>query len=246
MYVRLAFAVAAHLEPEILIVDEVLAVGDAEFQKKSLGKMKNVAENDGRTVFFVSHNMAAIQALCDRAVLLKSGKVVFAGAVDSSIRNYVSEPNVKDTWLRPSSSTSVGFGFEEITSELIGQQPNCVLRLICSFVGGADPRSAMIAFDIGDAFGVPLMQALPAIDPIISLETCRNKYQFDIRLPSLIPGEYLISAWTGPTHTETFDFFRDCISFEIHASPAPNRTFPHTRDHGFLVPDCSYRIFIDV
>src|ERR1039458_7817116 len=70
MYVRLAFAVAAHLEPEILIVDEVLAVGDAVFQEKCLGKMKHVSRSEGRTVLFVSHNMGAIQSLCSRAVLL--------------------------------------------------------------------------------------------------------------------------------------------------------------------------------
>ena len=75
MYVRLAFAVAAHLEPEILIVDEVLAVGDAEFQKKALGKMKDVSRKDGRTVLFVSHNMAAINTLCQKGLLLGEGQV---------------------------------------------------------------------------------------------------------------------------------------------------------------------------
>src|SRR5262245_10187488 len=75
MYVRLAFAVAAHLEPEILVVDEVLAVGDAEFQKKCLGKMESVARGDGRTVLFVSHNMAAIESLCSSALLLVNGEL---------------------------------------------------------------------------------------------------------------------------------------------------------------------------
>ena len=73
MYVRLAFGVAAHLEPEILIVDEVLAVGDAEFQKKALGKMKDVSDKEGRTVLFVSHNIAAIKTLCDTAIVLDNG-----------------------------------------------------------------------------------------------------------------------------------------------------------------------------
>lgn len=79
MYVRLAFAVAAHLEPEILIVDEVLAVGDAEFQKKCLGKMKDVSVNDGRTVLFVSHNMAAVKQLCTTGIVMKNGGIVFDG-----------------------------------------------------------------------------------------------------------------------------------------------------------------------
>lgn len=88
MYVRLAFAVAAHLEPEILIVDEVLAVGDAEFQRKSLGKMKEVSEG-GRTVLFVSHNMAAIQNLCTSAIYLKHGRLVEQGTTDAVIATYV-------------------------------------------------------------------------------------------------------------------------------------------------------------
>jgi lipopolysaccharide transport system ATP-binding protein len=89
MYVRLAFAVAAHLEPEILIVDEVLAVGDAEFQKKCLGKMGEVARG-GRTVLFVSHNMAAVERLCGRAVLLRDGGVVAAGSSSKVVSEYVS------------------------------------------------------------------------------------------------------------------------------------------------------------
>lgn len=88
MYTRLAFAVAAHLEPEILIVDEVLAVGDAQFQQKCIGKMSEVAKG-GRTVLFVSHNMAAVEALCDRGVLLESGAVRFAGAAPDAVRLYL-------------------------------------------------------------------------------------------------------------------------------------------------------------
>src|SRR5438552_870526 len=79
MYVRLAFAVAAYLESEILIVDEVLAVGDAEFQKKCLGKMNEVSKGEGRTVLFVSHNMAAIKTLCNRAIVLENGNLSFMG-----------------------------------------------------------------------------------------------------------------------------------------------------------------------
>lgn len=88
MYVRLAFAVAAHLEPEILIVDEVLAVGDAEFQKKCLGKMKDVS-GAGRTVLFVSHNMAAVKSLCNRGIMLKNGKVVLDADVDTVVQRYL-------------------------------------------------------------------------------------------------------------------------------------------------------------
>ena len=90
MYVRLAFAVAAHLEQEILIIDEVLAVGDAEFQKKALGKMKDVSKDQGRTVIFVSHNMAAIKSLCNKGILLKNGKIHYQGDVNECIQQYIS------------------------------------------------------------------------------------------------------------------------------------------------------------
>ena len=90
MYVRLAFAVAAHLEPEILIVDEVLAVGDAEFQKKCLGKMKDVS-GEGRTILFVSHNMAAVKALCDNGLLITEGRINYVGNINHTVKKYFGE-----------------------------------------------------------------------------------------------------------------------------------------------------------
>lgn len=95
MYVRLAFAVAAHLEPEILVIDEVLAVGDAEFQRKCLGKMQDISRNDGRTVLFVSHNMAAIKTLCKKGVVLINGTNVFSGNQTDAISFYQS--NISST-----------------------------------------------------------------------------------------------------------------------------------------------------
>jgi lipopolysaccharide transport system ATP-binding protein len=91
MKVRLAFSVAAHLEPEILIVDEVLAVGDAEFQKKCLGKMDEVSKSEGRTIMFVSHNMAAVQNLCNKTIMLSNGEVTFNGSVSEGVSNYLSQ-----------------------------------------------------------------------------------------------------------------------------------------------------------
>jgi lipopolysaccharide transport system ATP-binding protein len=104
MYVRLGFAVAAHLEPEILVVDEVLAVGDAEFQKRCLGRMGEVA-HDGRTVLFVSHNMQAVRRLCERAMLLDGGRLVMEGGVESVAQHYLASVDAADdgrrAWLDP-------------------------------------------------------------------------------------------------------------------------------------------------
>ena len=97
MMVRLGFAVAAHLDPEILVVDEVLAVGDAEFQKKAIGKMQDVSKGEGRTVLFVSHNMAAVRNLCHTGIILQNGSVVFSGTADMAIENYLKSDNLKET-----------------------------------------------------------------------------------------------------------------------------------------------------
>lgn len=93
MRVRLAFAVAAHLEPDILVIDEVLAVGDAEFQKKAIGKMQDISRGDGRTVLFVSHDMNAVSVLTNRVIVLKNGKVDFEGETDEGIKEYLKGEN---------------------------------------------------------------------------------------------------------------------------------------------------------
>ena len=96
MSVRLGFAVAAFLEPEILIVDEVLAVGDAEFQKKAIGKMKDVSSGQGRTVLFVSHNMASIKTLCSKAIILENGTLTFEGDTEAAVSKYLNLDNEGD------------------------------------------------------------------------------------------------------------------------------------------------------
>jgi lipopolysaccharide transport system ATP-binding protein len=102
MYVRLAFAVAAHLEPEILVVDEVLAVGDVQFQKKCLGKMEDVSKTEGRTVLFVSHNMSAIQNICSKALYLSEGRNVGFGNTDRIIEKYLGQfsGHINNHWKR--------------------------------------------------------------------------------------------------------------------------------------------------
>ena len=115
MYVRLAFAVAAHLEPEILIVDEVLAVGDAQFQKKCLGKMSEVSEQ-GRTVLFVSHNMAMISNLCQKGIVLDAGRVAFQGPISEAILNYYQAAGEKNNLARKHESDNAAL----VSYELLG------------------------------------------------------------------------------------------------------------------------------
>jgi lipopolysaccharide transport system ATP-binding protein len=115
MTVRLGFAIAAHLEPEILVVDEVLAVGDAEFQKKAIGKMKDVSTGQGRTVLFVSHNMGAVETLCTKGIVLENGRVSFSGSVENSIEYYLKN----DEFVEEKISEGIEFCHPEIKIQSI-------------------------------------------------------------------------------------------------------------------------------
>lgn len=135
MYVRLAFAVAAHLEPEILVVDEVLAVGDAEFQKKCLGKMQDVSRG-GRTLLFVSHNMAAIEALCPRVTLLTGGKIEHDGDAATGIRKYLTSTALSKEWNptrrhrgRAIQITNVQLLVADVVCDHVNAGQSCTLRI---------------------------------------------------------------------------------------------------------------------
>jgi lipopolysaccharide transport system ATP-binding protein len=241
MYVRLAFAVAAHLEPEILVVDEVLAVGDIEFQRKCLGRMDEIARRQGRTVLFVTHNMGAARTFCTEGLVLEQGKLLFGGKIDDCIQQYNQSSSSSDSreWIRPAKKQRGALSFRRIKIDLLGNQPNHVLRITCTFDGEASHRPAMASFDISDMLGTVLMQACPSAEPFIKTSDSEQRLCFDIDLPPLVPGRYLLTTWVGPHNTETYDICRECLSFDIADSPTAGRVFPHTSDHGFIVPTCS-------
>jgi lipopolysaccharide transport system ATP-binding protein len=128
MYVRLAFAVAAHLESEILIVDEVLAVGDAEFQKKCLGKMGEVSKGEGRTVLFVSHNMAAVQSLCNTGIILKNGGIYSNAAINDVVQIYTSDSSQKNSLFVNDKSNSFD-DIELISIQVIQKKNNDIFYI---------------------------------------------------------------------------------------------------------------------
>lgn len=132
MRVRLAFAVAAHLEPDILVIDEVLAVGDAEFQKKAVGKMKDISGTGGRTVLFVSHNMAAVKSLCNRGLVLDNGKAVFEGRADESVSFYLNKKEAQKH-----KNLQIDFKNGKICDfqvfDFMGNESNLLLGESCSF-----------------------------------------------------------------------------------------------------------------
>jgi lipopolysaccharide transport system ATP-binding protein len=238
MQLRLAFAVAAHLEPEILIVDEVLAVGDAEFQKKCIGRMSEVAD-DGRTVLFVSHNMMAIQALCRSAVIMDEGRLVASGSVGHCLDRYLKAADsvTRLHWARDKPPEDSPIFFERVTGAVLGDAPNQRLELHLQIRSQNTHAPAMLAADIEDATSTVLMQAMPTVDPFIPTAMEGVTVRFEISLPALIPGCYAVHLWMGSHNTVTFDHVQRIVAFEVLESPTPGRTYPHSRAHGFIVPE---------
>jgi lipopolysaccharide transport system ATP-binding protein len=237
MYVRLAFAVAAHLEPDILVVDEVLAVGDAEFQKKCLGKMSEVA-GGGRTVLFVSHNMTAVGNLCYEAMILQQGELRFFGGAKEAVRQYsVTDLHRGDQiWMRTCSPGSSNSIFDQISVSVRGKQPSLTLLCDIRLLIQTAQSSCFLAVDVTDAFGSSIMQALPSASPYVPGVPGTYNFRLEIALPPLIPDKYWLTFWIGPHNLVTYDIIYRAVAFEVFTSPTPGRTFPHTSDHGHIVP----------
>jgi lipopolysaccharide transport system ATP-binding protein len=245
MYVRLAFAVAAHLEPEILVVDEVLAVGDAEFQRKCLGKMSEVARA-GRTVLFVSHNQSALRSLCTHGIVLRNGRGSPKLDILSALNNYSSQLDMtlRDSWRRSVSVDQPSVRFESIDVRLDGTQPRINLDCLCVIVSEQIARPVLIAVDVTDGNSFSIMQALPRVEPFIGGTAGNYTVNLRIELPPLVPGIYGLDFWIGPHNTKTSDLVRGALKFEIVETPTRGRTHPHSPDHGSVVPNSSADVLI--
>jgi len=238
MYVRLAFAVAAHLEPEILVVDEVLAVGDADFQKKCLGKMNDVTKNEGRTVLFVSHNTQALLALCSSGIWLKDGGVNSIGSISDLISSYSQDSRHNSLNWKLDAENLNSIYFDELNLVLDGEQPFIKLNINQKLKVNNRFNPAFVAYDILDGTGTQLMQALPQVEPFVIYKSGQKEVIIDteIDLPALIPGKYFLSAWIGSNFSETIDWVKEVVGFEITDSPTRGRTIPHNINRGFCVP----------
>ena len=224
MYVRLAFAVAAHLEPEIFIVDEVLAVGDAEFQQRCLGKMSEVAQS-GRTVLFVSHQMAAVQNLCTEALLLEKGRLAARGSVADVISQYLSgAPELMDL----STANRQGSGAIQFTGVTFKDASGAVVRsFTCGppatmEIGvrcqGATQRAVRIGVGFDDHLGyrvATLGTQLTGTD-IPSLEPGDHVVSLTLPRMSLAPGRYGLALFVS-AQGETADWLLNAGSFAVDA-----------------------------
>ena len=219
MYVRLAFAVAAHLEPEILIVDEVLAVGDAEFQKKCLGKMEDVSHS-GRTVIFVSHNMAAITSLTGTCALLQAGKCVFFGDTQEAVGKYLSSMNSQEARYQASPT----IGKPSITRvEVFCSQPGSVhesgapMRIEFDFYHPEPIPGACLSFQIVNQAQVPVLHFLAFDHPI---EICKGSGATTVgcHIPrlNLNVGQYSLTAYfSDPPGGQRYQYLEGICQFHV-------------------------------
>ncbi|MDD2307390.1 MAG: ABC transporter ATP-binding protein [Prolixibacteraceae bacterium] len=220
MYVRLAFAVAAHLEPEILIIDEVLAVGDAEFQKKCLGKMEDVSKNEGRTVLFVSHDMANISSLTNNAICLVNGEIAFQGNTRDTINYYLqnglnicsifkaepdlNKPNFTYAAVKTSESDGVHFNGEDLEIEVEVNMPKII-------------EGMSVSFQIFNSRRFPVIYGyLFDVDQPILRETGRHKFKCILPKCKLYQDTYYVKLHLAESKgREKFQEIDNICEFEV-------------------------------
>jgi lipopolysaccharide transport system ATP-binding protein len=254
MFLRLAFAVAAHLEPEILVVDEVLAVGDAAFQKKCMGKMDEVAGH-GRTVLFVSHNMAAVNQLCDRCLLLHDGAVVFDGETAEGIDRYLKMANR-------------GMGHAVLDAALAGKRPAAGKGQIVKVEIHDAEGTTSTFFGIGEPFTVRLHAKFyervaqvslglqfesPTGMPLLNLRTdsqgvdfgpydAGSTVVFSIRVPGLpfYPGVYKFEPWFAERNGKRIDQIHDGLAVTIEGKGRFESEKMIQPGRGLVMMDCAW------
>lgn len=249
MYVRLAFAVAAHLEPEILLIDEVLAVGDHAFQQKCLGKMEDVARKDGRTVIFVSHNMSAIGRLCSRAVQLDAGRVAANGPASEVVRHYLAAASsVRGLWERPAElplhplvsflRAAVVDGAGQPVS-VVAHSDSLTIELTCDERAVAAPW--LLRISVYDRMGHELISTQDIESPGHRSPRPGARLQARCALPAglLKPGAYTVGVsaceLAGGRAVKLYEEFEPMLSFEVSA-----QDFQGFIERGLLSPPAQW------
>jgi lipopolysaccharide transport system ATP-binding protein len=252
MYVRLAFAIAAHLEPEILVVDEVLAVGDAGFQKKCLGKMGQVAR-EGRTVLFVSHNMAAVQNLCQKALLLLQGQIHSCGETEKIINNYQQQNSESITCTTNlTSHTGRRQGSETILRELRiftnGNESTTIkmggnLRIETSFVRNSEIRNMRFGIAIENNVGQRLVSLSPSLQAPQLIKDSMNQGTITCNIPRirLLPGLYYITIIIGSGSAD-LDRIDQAVPIIIESSDVFQTGYAPESAHGVFYQESEWKV----
>lgn len=243
MYVRLAFAVAAHLEPEVLIVDEVLAVGDAQFQKKCLGKMEDVSKNQGRTVLFVSHNTGVISQLCNHTVWLNQGQVMKMGLTEDILRDYIQflGGTGSNTFQRkgdnPNQIMEMEMFQKNVQTSTFLFKDEVEVRMKIAVEGNLE------TINVGLAVLSNLKQKIftSHFDLTGHTQQANGQYIISCRIPSstLVPGWYSVDAAIFRGGTQVYDYLKDVCPFEVVDSGFEMSGYS---DFGFVNVPCKWQL----
>jgi lipopolysaccharide transport system ATP-binding protein len=238
MYVRLAFAVAAHMEPEILVVDEVLAVGDAQFQKKCLGKMDDVSRQ-GRTILFVSHNLDAVQRLCSRGLLLERGQVAADGPITDVVTRYRTSDTAGEGLGRFNPAARRGTGWAHITdirlvtpeggrtgARAADHDLTFEIDLASAPGSAARLRGLVLELTLVSEEGHPLFTVMNVDDDGVELpDTDACTVHVRIAAPTFVPGRYRVRAFLGVPFLQHVDEIDDAFEFEVTDPVYPWRPY---------------------
>jgi len=251
MYMRLAFAVAAHIDTEILLVDEVLAVGDAEFQKKCLGKMGEVTKS-GRTVLFVSHSMAAIQRLCNRVILLSGGSIELDGAVDLAVEKYLHHNRSTQVYMATPNPAKPTITYASVRWD---RRAQCLVSQL-GFESPFPLRPPIIGFTIFDSAGVPVFGTNTRFESNDNLPESMQRGIIEARTSAdaLRSGTYNVSFWLADLY-EDYCEVANAVNVTIEGSlpngPQPPRSvigsvrfrtsYSYSDDELAISPGCAER-----
>ncbi len=234
MYVRLAFSIAAHLQPEILIVDEVLAVGDVHFQNKCLGKMDDVSKKEGRTVIFVSHNMSAIRTLCNYGILMNKGQIHSLGSIENVISDYLTfnQSDDNSTYSRSTNLNKPHFKFVEVKNQNINYNDDLEFNINLE-----SPVSAEVGIEIEihDEKGhkVSYSSTAPMQSDLISIHAdVEKKINFKVKNLQLASGDYFVYFWLIKPWAEDYDQVTNPLKFTINISDPYNTGFDFKQSYG--------------
>lgn len=219
MTVRLGFAVAAFLEPEILVVDEVLAVGDAEFQKKAIGKMQDVSNGEGRTVLFVSHNMASVQRLCKNGILLENGMVKYSGGVSDTIHQYLNDQTIQQEYVNehPNTKDKMNLLWAKVSSPLGNVYfTSTPIRIDFRVRINETVNDMVIGFNLISSFQHPLARTdYNDIDGSHNLTPGEYEFHFEIPANTLSNGEYTIKFDIAEKGYKEYSGENSQLTFEV-------------------------------
>jgi lipopolysaccharide transport system ATP-binding protein len=238
MYVRLAFAVAAHLESDILFVDEVLAVGDSEFQKKCLGKLDDISNNRGRTIIFVSHNIDSIKQLCNKGVLLNKGRILGFDSINNIIDQYTEtlSASIEKVFKKESSNSVIYLSYaRNLTSDYSEKQNyNIELDLVITV---CEEVSFSIESVIKNEKSIPIFFNSDGIvsNKIFKLKPGKYKFLYKLNTPFLASGNYYIDLMIVKPGSFFYDYIDNCLNHEVVNSNLGRLVFQQNDKQG-----CTY------